>query len=92
MEVLDGVQRLRALANFLSDHLHLTKLDKLSECDSLTFRQLPVAYQDALKNRLINVIILSDITDEQARNIHEMMSHGASKIGKDELERLKSLH
>jgi hypothetical protein len=67
LEIIDGSQRLRTLANYLQDNLRLERLDILSKLNGMTFKNLSTARQKKINNSTLRMIVLSDKSDEDAR-------------------------
>ncbi|CCD90784.1 conserved hypothetical protein [Bradyrhizobium sp. ORS 375] len=67
LEIVDGSQRVRTLANFVHDELELTPLEKLDALTGLKFSQLPPAIQKRLFNTPIRSFVLDEGTDESTR-------------------------
>lgn len=67
LEVVDGSQRLRTLANYLSGELKLEKLEILTKLNNLTFKTLTPARQKKINNTTLRMIVLSDKSDLDAR-------------------------
>ncbi|MFN7920153.1 MAG: DUF262 domain-containing protein [Bryobacteraceae bacterium] len=67
LEIVDGLQRLRAIHQFLRGELQLSELEKLYELEGFRFPDLLESRQRKIKNRSIRGIILNEHADEQAR-------------------------
>ncbi|MDE5759198.1 MAG: DUF262 domain-containing protein, partial [Allobaculum sp.] len=67
LEIVDGSQRIRTMAAFLSDNLQLKGLDNLTEFNDCYFSQLPSATQRMFRNRPIRMIVLSSHANEDVR-------------------------
>jgi len=68
LEIVDGSQRVRTLAAFLGDELHLKGLEKLKELNGAHFSQLPASRQRKFKNISMRMIVLSSKATEEIRN------------------------
>lgn len=68
LEIVDGSQRIRTLAAFLSDELTLSHLEKLTEMNGCKYSELPVSLQRSFKNISIRMIVLSSKATEEVRN------------------------
>ena len=68
LEIVDGSQRIRTLAAFLSDELTLSHLEKLSEMNGCKYSELPVGLQRSFKNISIRMVVLSAKATEDVRN------------------------
>jgi len=67
LEIVDGSQRVRSLAKFVSDELRLTSLEKLDALSGLKFSQLPPSIQKRFFNTPIRSFVLDEGTDESTR-------------------------
>ena len=67
LEIVDGSQRIRTMAAFLSNDLQLKGLEKLTEFNGIRFKQLPSATQRMFKNIAIRMIVLSSRATEEVR-------------------------
>ncbi|YCK82650.1 DUF262 domain-containing protein [Arthrobacter sp. D3-18] len=92
-EVVDGLQRLLSLVNFMGDDttraatrlvgspLKLTALDKLSSLQGAYFHELPADIQTGLEDRPIKVIVLNDKSDLQVRfDLFERLNTGGVRL------------
>lgn len=92
-EVVDGLQRLLSLVNFIGDNatreaarlagtaLKLTQLDKLSSLQGSIFGDLPADIQTGLEDRPIKVIVLNDKSDLQVRfDLFERLNTGGVRL------------
>lgn len=68
LEIVDGSQRIRTLAAFLSDELILSHLEKLTEMNGCKYSDLPVSLQRSFKNISIRMVVLSSKATEDVRN------------------------
>ncbi|APZ92418.1 hypothetical protein Fuma_02029 [Fuerstiella marisgermanici] len=88
LEVVDGSQRLRTIAQFLNGELEIGELTQLTELTGLRFQDLPESRQLKIKNRSIRGIILNEHADEQARfDIFERINTGSKIANKAEVRR-----
>jgi len=67
LEIIDGGQRIRTLANFINNELTLTELEKLDKLNGFTFADLPLVRQGRFKRNTIRTVILTKNTDEEMR-------------------------
>lgn len=67
LEIVDGSQRIRTMAAYLSNSLQLKGLEKLTEFNNTRFEQLPSATQRMFKNIAIRMIVLSSRATEEVR-------------------------
>ncbi len=92
-EVVDGLQRLLTLVNFLGDKdarerarldntpLRLTGLDILKSLDGQTANDLPADLYDSLSDRPMKVIVLNDKSDLQVRfDLFERLNTGGIRL------------
>ena len=67
LEIIDGGQRIRTLANFINNELTLTELKKLDKLNGFTFAELPLTRQRRFQKNTIRTVILTKNTDEEMR-------------------------
>lgn len=67
LEIVDGSQRIRTMAAYISDELELKGLDKLTELNGTRFSDLPSSRQRMFKNTPIRMIVLSANATEDVR-------------------------
>ena len=67
LEVVDGSQRVRTLAEFLGNNFRLEGLEKLEMLNGLDFLGLPPALQKRLNNTPLRSFVLDQGTDESTR-------------------------
>ncbi|GAA5514909.1 hypothetical protein Dcar01_03673 [Deinococcus carri] len=67
LEIVDGSQRLRTLAEFVYGDLALGELDKLSASSGFMFRDFSEARRRKFLNRSIRGIVLNEHADDEAR-------------------------
>jgi len=92
-EVVDGLQRLLSITNFLGDQptreaarlqgepLRLTGLEILGSLDGLTAARLPADLRTGLEDRPIKVVVLNDKSDLQVRfDLFERLNTGGVKL------------
>lgn len=97
-EVVDGLQRLLSLTNFLGDGetrqvarlsgapLKLTGLEKLTELDGATSSTLPPDIRTGLEDRPIKVVVLNDKSDVQVRfDLFERLNTGGVRLTDQEV-------
>ncbi|MEG4530130.1 DUF262 domain-containing protein [Microcoleus sp. D2_18a_D3] len=68
LEIVDGSQRVRTVAAFLTNQLQLSNLKTLDSLNGSYFKDLAPSRQRKFKNTPIRMIVLSDKTDEKVRN------------------------
>jgi Protein of unknown function DUF262 len=97
-EVVDGLQRLLTLVNFFGNEdsrkvaglgdaaLHLSKLDKLTELEGMTFEKLPEDIRTSFEDRPIKVVVLNDKSDLQVRfDLFERLNTGGIALTDQEV-------
>lgn len=98
-EVIDGVQRLSSIINFISTEdstarkiisrekpLKLESLSKLTTFESKTFSDLPMSVQYDFRLKPIKVITLSDKSDNAVRfDLFERLNTGGVKLSDQEI-------
>lgn len=88
LEVVDGSQRLRALAAFQNDELQLEGLEKLDLLNGFTFSDLTIARQRRFRGRSLRTIVLSEKADEEVRrDIFERINTGSEILNQMEIRR-----
>lgn len=81
LEIVDGSQRIRTLAAFLTNELQLSDLDKLTELNSIFYNNLPVSRQRKINNTPIRMIVLSESATEQVKNdLFERINRGSDLL------------
>ena len=81
LEIVDGSQRVRTLAAFLTDELELAGLKKLKKTNGFKFSDLPVSRQRRFKRRTIRLIELTEQADEDVRrDIFERINTGSDVL------------
>lgn len=88
LEIVDGSQRLRTLAEFIFGDLVLTPLEQLTALSGLQFSDLSESRQRKIKNRSIRGIVLNELADEPARlDMFERINTGSKIANKAEIRR-----
>ncbi|NET04745.1 MAG: DUF262 domain-containing protein [Symploca sp. SIO2B6] len=88
LEIIDGTQRIRTLANFLTNKLELSNLKKLEKLDCFTFADLPISRQRRFKRATIRMIQLTEESDEEVRrDLFERINTGSVELNKMEKRR-----
>lgn len=67
LEVVDGSQRVRTLAEFIKNQFKLEGLEKLEMLNGLSFLDLPAPLQKRLNNTPLRSFVLDQGTDESTR-------------------------
>jgi len=81
LEIVDGSQRIRTLANYISGGLRLTELKKLDKLNGLLFSDLTKPRQMRFLRTNIKLIVLTDKADEEARkDIFERINTGSDTL------------
>lgn len=81
LEIVDGSQRIRTLAAFLSGELRLEGLEKLTEMNGIQFEDLPASRKRKINNTAIRMIVLSDAATEDVRNdLFERINRGSELL------------
>ncbi|MCY7333433.1 MAG: DUF262 domain-containing protein [Pseudanabaena sp. CAN_BIN31] len=68
LEIVDGSQRVRTLAAFITNQLRLTNLRTLDSLNSFKFEDFAPSRQRKFKNIPIRMLVLSDRANESVRN------------------------
>lgn len=88
LEIVDGSQRLRTLAEFILGGFRLGELSGLTHVSGFTFAELPESRQRKIKNRSIRGIVLNEHADEQARfDLFDRINTGSKIANKAEVRR-----
>lgn len=88
LEIVDGSQRIRTLANYLSNNLKLIDLEILTELNGTLFLGLSLPRQKKIFNSTLRMIVLSDKSDEDARfMIFERINTGSDLLNDMEKRR-----
>jgi hypothetical protein len=81
VEIVDGSQRIRTLANFLSGGLCLEGLEKLDLLNGFRYLDLEISRRRKLNRRPIRIIELSDKADASVRrDIFERINTGSDEL------------
>lgn len=97
-EVIDGLQRITTILNFIGDSteldnvkanyqkLELAGLEKLETMNGLTFKELPKSMQFMLLTRPLRVTVLNDRSDFSVRyDLFERLNTGGVKLHEQEI-------
>ena len=88
LEIIDGTQRIRTLANFLNNKLTLSGLKKLEQLNNFNFKDLPLARQRRFIRTTIRMIQLTENADEKIRrDIFERLNTGSVELNEMEKRR-----
>ncbi|MEE9382026.1 MAG: DUF262 domain-containing protein [Nannocystaceae bacterium] len=81
LEIVDGSQRIRTLASFLTNELELLDLKKLTKLNGFRFRDLPKGRQRRFNRRTIRMIELTEKADEEVRrDMFERINTGSKDL------------
>jgi uncharacterized protein with ParB-like and HNH nuclease domain len=81
LEIVDGSQRIRTLASFITNHLRLDGLRKLTELNGFKFEDLPISRQRRFNRHTLRMIELTEQADEDVRrDIFERINTGSQKL------------
>ncbi|MCT1775492.1 DUF262 domain-containing protein [Brachybacterium sp. p3-SID957] len=88
LEIVDGSQRLRTIAEFIYGGLALGELDPLTHLSGFQFDDLPESRQRKIKNRSVRGIVLNEHADEAARlDMFERINTGSKNANTAEIRR-----
>jgi len=80
-EIVDGSQRVRTLARFMSNELRLSGLKQLTKLNNFTFSDLPAIRQRRFGRHTMRMIELREGTDEDVRrDIFSRINTGSIKL------------
>jgi hypothetical protein len=81
LEIVDGSQRIRTLAAFMSNRLALGKLAKLKKLEGFRYCDLPQSRQRRFNRRTLRLIELTEKADEDVRrDIFERINTGSVEL------------
>ena len=85
-EVIDGLQRLTTIKNFLENETALSGLSVLPELDGKRFKDLAPRDQRRLENRTIRCIVITDDSNPDIKfDVFERLNTGAAMLTAQEL-------
>ncbi|QTF73309.1 DUF262 domain-containing protein [Arthrobacter woluwensis] len=85
-EVIDGLQRLQTIKNYLEDKFALGAISVLSELEGLKFSQLSPRDQRRLENRTIRCIVITEDSHPDIKfDVFERLNTGAASLAAQEL-------
>lgn len=67
LEIIDGLQRISTLSQFLSDDFELSELKKLDKLNGCSFEDLPSGEKRRLKAKSLRIIVLKKSTPNDVR-------------------------
>ena len=81
LEIVDGTQRIRTLAKFLTNELKLQKLEKLDQLNGFYYADLPLGRQRRFKRTTLRMIQLTEKADEEVRrDMFERINTGSVEL------------
>ena len=81
LEIVDGSQRIRTLADFSQNKLQLTGLKKLPKLNGFKFEDLPISRQRRFNRHTLRMIELTEKADEEVRrDIFERINTGSQRL------------
>lgn len=81
LEIVDGSQRIRTLAEYLESSLELVELERLTTLNGSKFSDLDISRQRKIKNTPIRMVVLSENTTEQVKNdLFERINRGSDVL------------
>ena len=91
LEIVDGSQRIRTLAYFLTNQLQLQDLEKLDQLNGFRYRDLPPPRQRRFARRSLKMIELTEKADEAVRrDIFERINTGSVEL--KDMEKRRGIH
>lgn len=88
LEIVDGSQRVRALARYLKNKFRLERLEKLTSLNGTYFKDLPIGRQRKFNRSTIRIIVLTEKADEEARrDLFERINTGSLQLQQMERRR-----
>ena len=81
LEIVDGSQRIRTLADFMVNNLQLSGMKKLTHLNGFKFKDLPISRQRRFKRHTLRMIELTEDADEDVRrDIFERINTGSQRL------------
>jgi len=88
LEIIDGTQRIRTLARFLSNELKLENLEKLEKLNNFAFSDLPLSRQRRFNRTTLRMIQLTEkATEDIRRDMFERINTGSVVLNEMEKRR-----
>ncbi|MEP7240468.1 MAG: DUF262 domain-containing protein [Devosia sp.] len=88
LEIVDGVQRIRTLARFLTDELALSGLMRLDALNGFRFSDLPPSRQRRFKRSTLRLIELTEaVTEDVRRDMFDRINTGSVRLEDVEVRR-----
>lgn len=86
LEIVDGSQRIRTLAAFVSGELVLSHLEKLTTLNGFRFSDLPKSRQRRFNRHTLRLIELTEKADEEVRrDLFERINTGSQELSDMEI-------
>ena len=90
-EIVDGSQRIRTLAAFVSNELKLAGLEKLTHMNGMTYSNWAISRQRKFNNISLKMIVLSEHTSDETKNdIFERINRGSDLL--KDMEKRKGIY
>ena len=87
-EIVDGVQRIQTLDDFVSNSLELSGLKKLTALNGFRFRSLSESQREKFTSRALRIVILDqETTEESRRDLFERINKSGHPITASERRR-----
>lgn len=81
IEIVDGSQRIRTLADFTQNKLRLSGLKKLPDLNGFKFEDLPISRQRRFNRHTLRMIELTENADEEVRrDLFERVNTGSQQL------------
>ena len=81
LEIVDGSQRIRTLAAFITNELTLEDLDKITHLNGLKYEDLPESRRRKINNTAIRMIVLSESASDDVKNdLFERINRGSDLL------------
>ncbi|MFF2144449.1 DUF262 domain-containing protein [Kitasatospora sp. NPDC058190] len=85
-EVIDGLQRITTISNYLENGFALKGIPVLSELEGKTFSELSMRDQRRLSGRTIRCIVITEDSDPDIKfDVFERLNTGSARLGSQEL-------
>lgn len=85
IEIIDGSQRIRTLARFLTNKLTLSGLKLVPELNNIRFEDLPGSRQLRFKRKTVRFIELMGVDEEARRQIFYRLNSGGVQLNEMEI-------
>lgn len=85
-EVIDGLQRLQTIKNYMNNEFHLQSISVLTELEGKKFRELAPRDRRRLENRTIRCIVITEDSHPDIKfDVFERLNTGAAMLTAQEL-------